>query len=107
MLITAIYGMTIGHDLSFLGPILLYSLILLLLFNILRLIFGIPRYTHKLMAVFGYLIFNLYLIYDFHRLAEASKIPDLNTWLVAVDFTIEIDLDIINLCLDILEEMSD
>ena len=106
-LATAVYGMTTTADLSFLEPILFYGLLILILFNILRLVFSIPRHTHKLMAVFGCLIFSIYLIYDFHRLAEASKIPDLNNWLVAMDFAIEIYLDIINLFLEILEIMSD
>jgi uncharacterized protein len=103
----ALTGIYSGIDFAFLGPILFWSLIALLLGNIARLIFSIPRAKQRVMAVFGCVIFTGYLLYDFDRLAQASKEQDYNNWPVAMDFAIDIYLDIINLFLENLDLMSD
>lgn len=104
---TAVYGMSTTSDLSFLGPILFLSLMILIAFNIIRLLFSISRTKQRIMACFGCVIFTGYLIYDFNILAQAAKEKALNTWPVAMNLAINLYLDIINLFLEILDAMSD
>lgn len=103
----AVVGMYSGINFSFLGPTLFWSLILLIIGNIVRLFISIPRGKQRVMAFFGCIIFTGYILFDFNRLAEAGKEKIYNTWPVAMDFSIEIYLDVINLFLELLNLLSD
>jgi FtsH-binding integral membrane protein len=100
----AIYS---GIDFSFLGGILFIALCLLLLVNILRLFVKMASWEQGVTAFFGVLIFTGYLLFDFNRLAKAAGRPDLNTWPQAMELSISIYLDIINLFLQLLEFLSE
>ncbi|HCD37366.1 MAG TPA: hypothetical protein DEQ77_01300 [Candidatus Omnitrophica bacterium] len=96
-----------GINFMFLGPFLFWALILLIIGNIIRLIISIPRVSQRIMAFFGCIIFTGYLLFDFNRLAEAGKDKIYNTWPTAMDFSIDIYLDVINLFLELLDLLSD
>ena len=66
-----------------------------------RLILGLHQARKP--AIFGTLIFIGFLLYDFNRLATLNEAPDANNWKVAMDLSIQIYIDFINLILDILE----
>jgi FtsH-binding integral membrane protein len=55
-------------------------------------------------AYFGALIFTLYLLFDFNRLEK--KAGD-ESWATAINISVNIYLDIINLFLDLLEILSE
>jgi len=104
---TAVTGMYSGINFIFLGPVLFWALIILIAGNIIRLIISIPRAKQRVMAFFGCIIFSLYLLYDFNRLEEAGKNEINNTWPAAMDFAIDIYLDVINLFLQLLDLLSE
>lgn len=104
--ICALIGMYSGIDFSFLGAILFLALTLLLVANIIRLFVRISRPKQRVMAFFGVLVFIGYLLYDFNRLSQKEEVG-INSWLVAMDLSISIYLDIINLFLDLLDLLSD
>ena len=103
----ALIGIYSGIDFSFLGEWLLIALILLIIGNIVRIFFNITRWKQRVMAFIGVVIFIGYLLFDFNRLSMAAKSENLNTWPQAMDFSIEIYLDIINLFLELLDLLSD
>lgn len=102
----ALIGIYSGIDFSSLGKLLLIALILLLIGNVLRIFINMARWTQRVMAFLGVLIFIGYLLFDFSKLTEASRNPDLNTWQQAMDISISIYLDIINLFLQLLDLLS-
>jgi FtsH-binding integral membrane protein len=102
----ALIGMYSGINFIFLGPILFWALILLIMGNIVRLFIAIPRASQRIMAFVGCIIFTGYLLFDFNHLAEAVKYKGYNTWPVAMDFTINIYLDVINLFIKLLDLLS-
>jgi len=59
------------------------------------------------MAFFGVIIFTGYLLYDFNRLAKLEEQVGANTWTVAMEMSINIYLDIINLFLYLLDLLSE
>jgi FtsH-binding integral membrane protein len=99
-------GATSGIDFSFLGAGLLISLLLLIIFGLIRIFFSIPRWIQRLLAFFGVVVFTGYLLYDFHRLSQLSEHASVNTWPAAVRISISIYLDIINLFLNFLDLLS-
>lgn len=104
--IMASYGYFTTHDLISLGPILFFALILLIIANIVRMLVQISNRTQQVIAFIGCIVFCLYLAYDFNSLAKANQNEFLNTWAIAMDYAINIYLDIINLFLDILDLLS-
>lgn len=54
-----------------------------------------------------FILWTLYLLFDFNRLAVLNEGTDANNWKNAMEISIEIYLDIINLVLEILEAMGD
>lgn len=102
----ALIGIYSGIDFSFLGKGLLVGLILLIIANIFRIFLNIARWKQRVIAFIGVTIFIGYLLFDFSRLSSAAKSENLNTWPQAMDFSINIYLDIINLFLDLLDLLS-
>ena len=106
-LLTSLIGMYSGIDFSFLGRFLFFALLGLILVSIVRLFVSIKGFHRKVIAAIGILIFIGYLLYDFNNLDKAKNIAKLNNWNTALDFSVSIYLDIINLFLQILDLLSD
>ncbi|MBQ8634875.1 US12 family protein [bacterium] len=106
-LLTSLVGMYSGIDFSFLGKILFFALLAFIIISIIRLFVSIKGFHRKVIASIGILIFICYLLYDFNNLDKAKNIAKLNNWNTALDFSINIYLDIINLFLQILDLLSD
>lgn len=106
-LLTAIIGMYSGIDFSFLGGFLFIALIALIIVSIFRLFVSIQGFHRRVIASIGILIFIGYLLYDFNNLHKVKNLSRLNNWNTALDFSISIYLDIINLFLQILDLLSD
>lgn len=103
--LTGLVGLYSGIDFSFLSGFLFGGLLVLIAVSFYRLLFGISRGTQRVMAFLGVVIFVLYLVFDFNRLEQAQKRGE-NSWPVAMDASIEIYLDVINLFLYILDAVS-
>ena len=99
-------GAQSGIDFSFLRAGLFGSLILLIVYGLVRIFFSIPRWIQRLWAFFGIVVFTGYLLYDFHRLSLLSENEAANTWSAAMRISISIYLDIINLFLQLLDLLS-
>ena len=102
----ALAGIYSGVDFSFLSDILFLALCLLIIGNLLRLFLAIPQNKQRALALFGVVIFTGYLLYDFNRLAKLNEAADANNWAVAMDVSINIYLDIVNLFLELLDAMG-
>lgn len=89
---------------SFLGQFLLIALLGLIVVGLLNIFFFKSPLLRLISAYIGAVIFSLYLLYDFDRLKAAA---DGATWETAVNLSISIYLDIINLFLDLLQILSD
>lgn len=105
--LTSMIAMYSGIDFSFLGKFLFFALIGLIIVTILRIFITIKGFARKVIASIGILIFIGYLLLDFNNLDKAKNIAKLNTWNTALDFSVNIYLDIINLFLQILDLLSD
>ena len=106
-LLASLIGMYSGIDFSFLGKFLFFALLGLIVVSIIRLFVSIKGFHRKVIAAIGILIFIGYLLYDFNNLEKAKNIAKLNNWNTALDFSVDIYLDIINLFLQILDLLSD
>ncbi|MDI1298817.1 Bax inhibitor-1 family protein [Methylotenera sp.] len=99
-------GAKSGIDFSFLGKGLFISLLLLIVFGLIRIFFSIPRWIQRMGALAGVVIFTGYLLYDFQRLSLLNENIASNSWSTAIRVSISIYLDIINLFLDLLDLIS-
>ena len=81
------------------------SLFGLIVFHFARFVKDFSRNTIRAAAIFGSLLFSLFLLYDFNliRMQELGS----NDWGTAMRMAFILYLDIINLLLDILEAMGD
>ena len=87
------------------GATLCLSLFGLIVFHFARFVKDFSRNTIRAAAIFGSLLFSLFLLYDFNliRMQELGS----NDWGTAMRMAFILYLDIINLLLDILEAMGD
>jgi len=106
-LASALFGIYSGIDFGFMGGFLFIALLLLLAGNLVRLFIAIPRANQRVMAFFGVIIFTGYLLFDFNRLAKLEETVGANSWSVAMELSISIYLDIINIFLFLLDLMSE
>ena len=90
-------------DFSFLGEILFFVLLALILYRLVSLFKAFSNKMHLIVSFISAIAFTFYLIYDFNKLSQMNNIQIENTWSTAIDFAVEIYLDIINLFLDILD----
>ncbi len=100
---TLVYALSI--DFSFLGKILFVSLLGLIVVGLLNIFFFKSPLMRLISAYVGAVIFSLYLLYDFDQLEKSALAGDVS-WETAINFAINIYLDIINLFLDLLEILS-
>ncbi len=106
VLATAMLAHHYPMDMSFLRNYLLLALLALIVFSVGRLLMNIPRWLQRGAALFGVVLFTIYLLYDFNQLA-AKQAAGINTWQAATHMAIELYLDIINLLLELLDALSD
>ena len=103
--LTAIIGIYSGIDFSSLGYILIVPLLILIIWNLLNVFINFTSASKRIMGFFGSFIFILFLLFDFHRLEQASAngTNDRNT---AFHIGFSIYLDVLNLLLELLEAMG-
>ena len=87
------------------GATLCLSLFGLIVFHITRFIKDFSRNTVRAAAIFGSILFSLFLLYDFN-LIRTQELGS-NDWGTAMRMAFILYLDIINLLLEILEAMGD
>ena len=109
--VITLFAGTIGFysniDFTFLGNILFWSLIGLIIITFIRIFITIKGFARRIIAFIGVLIFVGYLLYDFNNLKKIHKLAYFNTWDTALSCSIDIYLDVINLFLQLLDLMSD
>ena len=88
------------------GLMLMLSLLGLLVFNFVRFFMEFSRNTTRIAAIFGSIVFSLFLIFDFNYIKKQSDFFGVNDWNSAVEMAFILYLDIINLLLEILEAMG-
>lgn len=91
------------YDFGWMGQLLFICLFILIMMSILNILFFKSRALSLLRAYLGAVLFTFYLLFDFHRL----KISDDDSWAKAIDISVNIYLDIINLFLEILQILAD
>lgn len=92
---------------AWLGNYLLFALLMLLVLQCIRLFIKITGWKRKIITLIGIVLFIAFLLYDFNLLKSANSTGALNTWKTAIDFAVNIYLDIINLFYNILDLLSD
>jgi len=85
---------------------LMFSLFGLLIFNFVRFFMEFSRNTTRIAAIFGSIVFSLFLIYDFNYIKIQADFYAINDWNTAVEMAFILYLDIINLLLEILDAMG-
>ena len=103
--LTAIIGIYSGIDFSSLGYILIIPLLILIIWNLLNVFMDFTSASKRIMGFFGSFIFILFLLFDFHRLEQASA-NGTNDWNTAFHIGFSIYLDVLNLLLELLEAMG-
>jgi len=81
-----------------------FFLIILIMMNLINIIFIKSKFVSLMRAYVGAVIFTLYLLYDFNRL---EKFAGDESWATAIEISVNIYLDIINLFMDLLEILSE
>ncbi len=94
-------------DVNWIGSYLFVALFTLLIITSVRLVVKISGRERRLIAGFGVLVFTGYLLYDFSALRAARGAEAINNWSTALDFAVNIFLDIINLFLQILDAVTE
>ena len=102
----ACFGMFSGLDLSFLRAVLLGGLLTLITFSLLGFIISFSSMVRRIKAIFGAVLFTLFLMFDFQRLAALEETGS-NDWHTALEMAIHIYLDVINLLLEIMAAMGE
>ncbi len=100
-----IIGVYSKTDFESLDTFLFIALIGLTQLNLMRLFKDIPGPAERRIAGISVVIFTLYLVCDFNRLARLQD-ADVNNWHAAIDISIDLYLDIINLFIDLLDAIS-
>lgn len=93
-----LFGAYSGIDFSFLGGILFFGLLGLVLVGFISIFWRLSRTGSIVESIVGMLIFSGYFIYDFFRIAKSA-----NTWENAVQLTMSIYLDFMNFFLYLLQ----
>ncbi len=101
---TACVVFTTDINFDFLGGFLFIALLMLVVMGLINAFFIKSKMVSLVKAYVGAIIFTLYLLYDFNQLEK--KAGD-ESWATAVNISVNIYLDIINLFLDLLEILSE
>lgn len=95
-----------GMDFAWMGKFLFIALTILVIISIVRLFVNIKGTARRLYSAMGVLIFTGYLLYDFNKLAKLKEVAEANTWQTALDFAVNIYLDIINLLIYLIDLLN-
>jgi FtsH-binding integral membrane protein len=95
------FGMMSGIDFSFLGGILFFGLLGLVLVGFIGIFWRLSRTASIVESIVGMVIFSGYFIFDFFRIAKET-----NTWEHAIGLAMNIYLDYINFFLYLLQFMD-
>lgn len=101
---TASLVFTTNINFDFLGGFLFIALLLLIVMGLVNAIFIRSHLVSLVRSYVGALIFTFYLLYDFNQLEK--KAGD-ESWSTAINISVNIYLDIINLFLDLLEILAE
>ncbi len=101
---TACVVFTTDMNFDFLGGFLFIALLMLVVMGLINAFFIKSKMVSLVKAYVGAIIFTLYLLYDFNQLEK--KAGD-ESWATAVNISVNIYLDIVNLFLDLLEILSE
>lgn len=101
---TATLVFTTNINFGFLGGFLFIALLMLVVMGLINAFFIKSKMASLVKAYVGAIIFTLYLLYDFNQLEQ--KAGD-ESWATAIDISVNIYLDIINLFLDLLEILAE
>jgi len=85
---------------------LLFSLLGLIILSFIRTAVSFSRKATRWQAIFGAVIFSIYLLVDFNLIKKKEGIIGMNNWQTAFDMAFTLYLDIINLLLEILDAMG-
>ena len=96
-----VVAMYSGIDLSPLRIGLVLALLGLILWRIIDSIMNFSVDSRRLQAVFGVILFSVFLLYDFNRLAQLDE-AQVNDWNTALEIAISLYLDVLNLLLELL-----
>lgn len=100
VLVSATVVFLVDFDFGILGLFLSVALLLLIIVSLLNAFFFKSALMNIIKCYFGALIFTLYLFYDFNRL---EKMHASTEWDTAINISVSIYLDIINLFLYLLQ----
>ena len=85
---------------------LLFSLLGLIILSFIRTAVSFSRKATRWQAIFGAVIFSIYLLVDFNLIKKKEGIIGMNNWQTAFDMAFTLYLDIMNLLLEILDAMG-
>jgi FtsH-binding integral membrane protein len=77
----------------------------LIVLSLIRTVISFSRKATRYQAIFGAIIFSIYLLVDFNMIKKGEE-TNINNWETAFEFAFTLYLDMINLLLEILEAMS-
>jgi FtsH-binding integral membrane protein len=86
--------------------VLLFSLLGLIILSLIRTVVSFSRKATRYQAIFGAIIFSIYLLVDFNLIKKREGIIGMNNWETAFELAFSLYLDMINLLLEILEAMG-
>ena len=86
--------------------VLLVSLFGLIILSLVRTVVSFSRKATRYQAIFGAIVFSVYLLVDFNLIKKREGIIGDNNWGTAFEMAFSLYLDMINLLLEILEAMG-
>lgn len=101
-----VIGLYSGIDFSGLGVFLFFALLALVSVRLVMLFTNFASGQRRLIAIAGAVLFTLFLLYDFNRLAALGD-QGANDWGTALRVAVSLYLDIVNLLLELLAAMGD
>ncbi len=101
MTVCGLVGAFSGVDFSFLGGILFFGLLGLVLVGFVGIFWRLSRTGSIVESLFGMLIFSGYFIFDFFRVTKES-----NTWEHAINLAMSLYLDFMNFFLYLLQFLA-
>ena len=104
VIVTASVVFITDIDFSFLGGFLFISLIILIIMGLINIFFIRSKLFSLIRAYLGAVVFTLYLLYDFDKLQDSAGDE---SWSTAINISVNLYLDIINLFLDLLEILAE
>ena len=78
----------------------------LIILSFIRTAISFSRKATRWQAIFGAVIFSIFLLVDFNSIKKQEGIMGMNNWQTAFDMAFTLYLDMINLLLEILDAMG-